>query len=241
MAQTVRPGVNLKLCLLVHITVFAWYVFILYSNCSLDISGRHPGARTYGGRWKYLTFINLVMQTGFFAVCVITDVAHLVVPSRSTRGTVLFLVSARDGLFTVLAAPVGTFVCASFWSLYAYDRELVYPKLIDHIIPVWLNHALHTAVMPLLLLQMYLQHHRHPSRPKAILSLALFASLYLAWVLWVRHISGIWVYPIMARLSPLGLVLFLAIASVSMVPIYLLGEKLSHAVWSTAGDQKLKK
>ncbi|XP_026857546.1 androgen dependent TFPI regulating protein 1 isoform X5 [Electrophorus electricus] len=142
MAQTVRPGVNLKLCLLVHITVFAWYVFILYSNCSLDISGRHPGARTYGGRWKYLTFINLVMQTGFFAVCVITDVAHLVVPSRSTRGTVLFLVSARDGLFTVLAAPVGTFVCASFWSLYAYDRELVYPKLIDHIIPVWLNHAL---------------------------------------------------------------------------------------------------
>ncbi|XP_076874926.1 androgen dependent TFPI regulating protein 1 isoform X2 [Brachyhypopomus gauderio] len=241
MAGTVRSVINPKLCMLIHVTVFAWYVFVLHTNCSLEISERHPGFRTYGGRWKYLTFINLVLQTVFFGLCAVTDVVHLLPSTRAPRGIPQVLVTARDACFTVLAVPVGTFVCGSFWSLYAYNRELVYPKYIDEIIPLWLNHALHSVVFPLLLLQMFLQHHQYPSRPKGILSLALFASLYLAWVLWVRHISGIWVYPILAHLSLVGLIVFLAIASVSMVPIYLLGEKLSLVIWSKAGDQKMKK
>lgn len=29
-----------------------------------------------------------------------------------------------------------------FWSLFLYDREVVYPKNLDYIIPVWLNHAM---------------------------------------------------------------------------------------------------
>ncbi|XP_036447151.1 androgen dependent TFPI regulating protein 1 isoform X1 [Colossoma macropomum] len=233
---------NSKLCLLVHLIIFAWYVFTLRANCSLEISSRHPGARSYGGRWKYLTFINLVMQTGFFGFCVLTDLIHTVLPSKSTRsGIPVFLITLRDGVFTVLAFPVGTFVFSSFWSLYTYDRELVYPKYLDEIIPLWLNHAMHTVIMPLLLAQMYLQHHKHPSRINGILGLALFASLYLAWVLWVRHVSGHWVYPIMAHLSPVGLVLFLGAASLSMAPLYLLGEKLNRVIWSTTGNQKKKK
>lgn len=34
------------------------------------------------------------------------------------------------------------FVFSSFWSIYSYDRELVFPKALDDIIPTWLNHAL---------------------------------------------------------------------------------------------------
>ncbi|KAI4885511.1 hypothetical protein NFI96_023597 [Prochilodus magdalenae] len=242
MAASPAAKASSKLCLFVHVVFFAWYVFTLRANCSIEISDRHPGTRSYGGRWKYLTFINLVMQTVFFGFCVLTDVVYNVLPSKSTRGGIpLFLVTLRDGFFTVLAFPVGTFVFASFWSLYTYDRELVYPKYLDDIIPIWLNHAMHTVIMPLLLAQMYLQPHKHPSRLNGILALALFASLYLAWVLWVRHVSGLWVYPIMARLSPVGLVLFLGAASVSMAPLYLLGEKLSRAIWSTTGTQKKKK
>lgn len=30
----------------------------------------------------------------------------------------------------------------TFWSLYLYDRELVYPKLLDNFIPQWLNHGM---------------------------------------------------------------------------------------------------
>lgn len=54
-------------------------------------------------------------------------------------------------------------------------------------------------------------------------------------VLWVHHVSGIWVYPIMSHLSPMGLVVFLGVASVSMAPLYLLGEKMNQLMWRTTG------
>lgn len=34
------------------------------------------------------------------------------------------------------------FVCLVFWMIYAVDRELVYPKVLDKFIPVWLNHVM---------------------------------------------------------------------------------------------------
>ncbi|XP_059177853.1 androgen-dependent TFPI-regulating protein-like, partial [Physella acuta] len=34
------------------------------------------------------------------------------------------------------------FVVLLFWGLYSIDRELVYPKALDDIIPSWLNHLL---------------------------------------------------------------------------------------------------
>ncbi|KAM6977984.1 androgen dependent TFPI regulating protein 1 isoform 2-T2 [Aplochiton taeniatus] len=239
MATTMSWG----LCVCIHIAIFAWYVFTVSVNCSLKSTERHPGAKSYGGRWKYLTFLNLIMQTVFFGLCILIDIIHLILPAKSLRGGVpTLLVKLRDNIFTVLAFPVGSFVFTSFWTLYAYDRELVYPKYLDDIIPIWLNHALHTIILPLLFVQMYIQNHRYGSRLKGILGLALFAALYLAWVLWVHHVSDIWVYPIMAKLSPVGLVVFLGVASLTMAPLYLLGEKLSRTVWpSSTGTQKKKK
>ncbi|KAF5888118.1 androgen-dependent TFPI-regulating protein-like isoform X1, partial [Clarias magur] len=173
----------------------------------------------------------LVMQTVFFGFCVFNDLIRVLFPGKSS--TSASLVSVQDFLFTVLAFPIGAFVFTSFWSIYSYNRELIFPKVLDDIIPTWLNHAMHTVILPLLLVQMYLQHPKYPSRPTGILSLALFASLYLAWVLWVHHASGIWVYPIMAHLSPAGLVVFLGVASLSLAPLYLLGEKLSRVFWGS--------
>lgn len=34
------------------------------------------------------------------------------------------------------------FVAVTFWSIYVYDRELVYPKELDNINPTWLNHSM---------------------------------------------------------------------------------------------------
>ncbi|XP_056588980.1 androgen dependent TFPI regulating protein 1 isoform X2 [Triplophysa dalaica] len=240
MASSISPG--RKFCLLVHLTIFSWYLFTLWTNCSLQTADRHPGVRSYGGRWKYLTFINLVMQTVLFGLCVLVDVIHFLLPVTQTRsGVPVIFTTARDFYFTVLCFPVGTFVFASFWTLYTYNRELVYPKFLDDIIPVWLNHAMHTVIMPLLLVQIYLQNHKYPTRTKAIGALGLFAILYLSWVLWVHHASGIWVYPIMAHLSPSGLCLFLGGASLTMAPLYLLGEEISRMIWSTTGDHQKKK
>jgi len=43
------------------------------------------------------------------------------------------------------------FVAISFWTLYTYNRELVYPKSLDGVIPLWLNHAMVSRKHPCLL------------------------------------------------------------------------------------------
>nr|XP_020019227.1 androgen-induced gene 1 protein-like [Castor canadensis] len=86
-----------------------------------------------------------VIQAVFFGICVLTDLSSLL-----TRGSgnqeqerqLKKLTSLRDWMLAVLAFPVGVFVVAVFWTIYAYDREMIYPKLLDNFIPGWLNHGM---------------------------------------------------------------------------------------------------
>ncbi|XP_036270689.1 androgen-induced gene 1 protein isoform X10 [Pipistrellus kuhlii] len=125
-------------------------VAILLSYCSILCNYKAiemPSHHTYGGSWKFLTFIDLVIQAVFFGICVLTDLSSLL-----TRGSgnqeqerqLRKLISLRDWILAVLAFPVGVFVVVVFWIIYAYDREMIYPKLLDNFIPGWLNHGMST-------------------------------------------------------------------------------------------------
>jgi hypothetical protein len=41
------------------------------------------------------------------------------------------------------------FVATMFWAIYSIDRELVFPVSLDKYFPVYVNHILHTTVLPL--------------------------------------------------------------------------------------------
>ncbi|XP_050773769.1 uncharacterized protein LOC127031078 isoform X2 [Gopherus flavomarginatus] len=56
------------------------------------------------------------------------------------------------------------FVAVTFWTLYAYDRELVYPKELDEINPPWLNHTMH-------------RHHSTASMAPAQMTTAIMSTL----------------------------------------------------------------
>ncbi|KAG7260260.1 hypothetical protein CRUP_019264, partial [Coryphaenoides rupestris] len=149
--------------LAIHTFMFSWFVSALWYHHYLTASGRDTRPRTYGGKWKYLTYLNM---TFFYGLCVLTDLVHM-----CGRGAV------RSFLF----------VFTMFWTLYTVDRELVYPKALDAIIPPW--------------------------------------------VLWVYHASGLWVYPILAKLSLIMFVLFALSGAAVLLLLYLLGEKISGRLW----------
>ncbi|XP_015413993.1 PREDICTED: androgen-induced gene 1 protein isoform X4 [Myotis davidii] len=88
-------------------------VAILLSYCSILCNYKAiemPSHHTYGGSWKFLTFIDLVIQAVFFGICVLTDLSSLL-----TRGSgnqeqerqLKKLISLRDWMLAVLAFPVG--------------------------------------------------------------------------------------------------------------------------------------
>ncbi|KAG8519459.1 Androgen-dependent TFPI-regulating protein, partial [Galemys pyrenaicus] len=141
---------------LYHFLVLSWYVFL---NHYLSMQAEDPKKLKIfvnGGQWKYLTFLNLLLQTIFYGVVCLEDVLKRVKGKKDIK----FLTALRDLLFATLAFPISTktlierkptdaifvfdsqFVFLSFWSLFLYNRELVYPKTLDDFFPVWFNHAM---------------------------------------------------------------------------------------------------
>ncbi|OXB62243.1 hypothetical protein ASZ78_015169 [Callipepla squamata] len=148
-------------CQVLRAAILLSYCSILCNYKAIDM----PAHQTYGGSWKFLTFIDLsgiftaqewvffffqVIQAVFFGICVLTDLSSLLTKgndSQEQERQLKKLISLRDWMMAVLAFPIGVFVVTMFWSIYIYDRELVYPKLLDNFIPAWLNHGMVSKVI----------------------------------------------------------------------------------------------
>uniref|UniRef100_UPI0037E84247 androgen-dependent TFPI-regulating protein n=1 Tax=Semicossyphus pulcher TaxID=241346 RepID=UPI0037E84247 len=216
---------TLNLRKLYHITVFSWYAFVVKSLAAKDGEELPPGIFVYGGPWKYLTFLNLLLQMCFFGLAAVNDLQH----GKNSDSS---LSRCKDLLFSVFAFPVGMFVVLLFWTIFAYDRELVYPASIDAFFPPWINHAMHTFVLPVLLGEVLLQPHVYPQMKPALAALAAVGLAYLFWIVWVFLSVGVWVYPLLGHFSPAGLVGFFFFNMLVVTSLYVLGDKLNALVWS---------
>ncbi|XP_005452456.1 peroxisomal biogenesis factor 3 isoform X1 [Oreochromis niloticus] len=213
-----------------RVAILLSYFSILCHYKALDM----PAHQTYGGSWKFLTFIDLVIQAVFFGLCVLIDVSSLLTKggdSREQERQLRKLIGLRDWMMAVLAFPVGAFVVFTFWSLYMYDRELVYPKLLDNFIPQWLNHGMHTTVLPFIIIEMRTTHHRYPSRSWGLAAVCCFGVGYILWTCWVHQVTGVWVYPVLERIAPVARVAFFSAMMAVIGVFYVLGEILNSYIW----------
>ncbi|XP_034538167.1 androgen-dependent TFPI-regulating protein [Notolabrus celidotus] len=206
-----------------HVSVFCWYAFVVKTLAAKDGEELPAGIFVYGGPWKYLTFLNLLLQMFFFGLAALSDLQEK--PES-------VLSRCRDLLFSVFVFPVGSFVVLLFWSIFTYDRELVYPASIDTFFPPWMNHAMHTFVLPVLLAEILLQPHVYPQRKHAVTALGLVGVAYLSWIVWVYVSVGIWVYPLLGYFSSAGLLFFFAFNMSVVTSLFLVGHKLNAILWS---------
>ncbi|XP_040839934.1 androgen-dependent TFPI-regulating protein isoform X1 [Ochotona curzoniae] len=210
-----------------HFLLFNWYIFI---NHYISLKSKTQlGSKVFqdGGRWKYLTILNLLLQTIFFGVACLDDVLKRI----TGRKTIKLVTAFRDLLFTTLAFPASAFIFLAFWSIFLYNRELIYPKAIEGIFPAWLNHAMHTTILPFSLGEIILRPYHYPSRKTGLTLLAAAGLAYIGRVLWLYFETGTWVYPVFAQLSPFGLAVFFSLSYVLLAAVYLLGEKLNQWKW----------
>nr|XP_020442290.1 androgen-induced gene 1 protein isoform X1 [Monopterus albus] len=222
-----------------RVAILLSYFSILCHYKALDM----PAHQTYGGSWKFLTFIDLVIQAVFFGLCVLIDVSSLLTKggaSREQERQLRKLISLRDWMMAILAFPVGAFVVFTFWTLYLYDRELVYPKLLDSFIPQWLNHGMHTTVLPFIIIEMRTTHHRYPSRSWGLAGVCCLGIGYILWTCWVHQVTGVWVYPVLERIAPLARVIFFSAMMVLICVFYVLGEILNSYIWDHSHTGKIK-
>uniref|UniRef100_A0A8C5PL01 Androgen induced 1 n=1 Tax=Leptobrachium leishanense TaxID=445787 RepID=A0A8C5PL01_9ANUR len=177
-----------------------------------------------------------VIQAVFFGICVLTDLSSLLTKgseNQEQERQLKKLISLRDWMMSVLAFPIGIFVVTMFWAIYLYDRELVYPKLLDNFIPPWLNHGMHTTVLPFILIEMRTTYHQYPSRVGGITTVCMFSLCYILWVCWVHHVTGVWVYPLLEHINPGAKIIFFLIVTIILNLYYILGEKLNSYLWGS--------
>uniref|UniRef100_F7I3Z6 Androgen dependent TFPI regulating protein n=1 Tax=Callithrix jacchus TaxID=9483 RepID=F7I3Z6_CALJA len=212
---------------LYHFLVLSWYIFLNYYIAQDETDEMKSKIFANGGKWKYVTLLNMLLQTIFYGVACLDDVLKRI----RGRKDMTFLTAFRDLLFTTLAFPISTFVFLAFWMLFLYNRDLVYPETLDTVIPAWLNHAMHTFILPITLTEVILRPHSYPSKKTGLTLLAAGSIAYVSRILWIYLETGTWVYPLLAKLSPVGLAAFFSLSYIFIASIYLLGEKLNHWKW----------
>ncbi|KAI8033000.1 hypothetical protein M5D96_014245, partial [Drosophila gunungcola] len=110
---------------------------LLHLSAAVAKIGGDPAPRTpLWGKFKYITFLGGLVQCGYYALALAYDLFRV----RSLR-------NLRDYILATFVVPLALTVSLTFWTLYAIDRNAVYPDLLDLIYPRWLNHATHTFVV----------------------------------------------------------------------------------------------
>ncbi|XP_054748959.1 androgen-induced gene 1 protein-like isoform X2 [Lytechinus pictus] len=206
-----------------HALAFAYYCFSYYYYCEhvyyrVNASDFRPKSYQYGGDTKFLTMWCWYFQIVYFFFCCVANVMEMMGMKPQKMHTM------RDWFLSSIAFPVGMMVVSMFWILWSIDRKLVFPKELDEFFPVWLNHVLHTNVLPILLVDMWLIRHKPPSKLRGVTTLSLFSALYMAWIFWLGYGVNIWVYPILRVLSGIKFVFFIVLCTTAPLPVYFLGE-----------------
>jgi len=214
----------------VHLAGFSSFAYAIYYDVyELQLPEHiHSVREKFGGHAKYLTFLNMCLQCLYFGVCLLADLA-------GRRSSINRL---KDIMFASAAFPIGIFVAVIFWGLYAVDRELIFPAKLDGHFPAWLNHFMHTTVLPLQLAEIYLSRHEYPSRGLGGLINTGLTLAYLFWLNYIFQVAGFWVYPVFKVLSDQTRPVFMAACCAMGGFFYIIGEKLDSSIWKKQKQTK---
>ncbi|XP_041632042.1 androgen-induced gene 1 protein isoform X3 [Drosophila kikkawai] len=229
---------------IIHLCALGQFAYGLYYS-SFDIQrsyklktslNRRLVPESLSQKIKFLSYWSLIIQALYYTVSLVND---FVGTNELTPKKPPAVRRFKDWLMATLAFPVAINVGVTFWTLYAIDRELVFPKVLDPVFPSWLNHVLHTNIVVFIVLEIFTSYRSYPKRSQGLTGLAIFMGAYLVWIHVVKHYSGVWVYPVLEVLQlPQRILFFVAVIGFTL-SLYLLGEFLNNTVW--AKEVKLAK
>ncbi|XP_047038479.1 androgen-dependent TFPI-regulating protein-like isoform X1 [Helicoverpa zea] len=141
----------------------------------------------------------------------------------------------REALFSILVWPSTVLVVTIFWSLYLYDRQLIFPMDIDLVITKASNHVMHSCILPAVLWEVMFRRREAPRTHVWRLMLVwLTAVVYFTVLFFVHAYKGVWVYPIFGLLTgSIFFYLFIAFVFAILVPMYYSQWMLNSLIWDS--------
>ncbi|XP_061729898.1 androgen-dependent TFPI-regulating protein-like [Cydia pomonella] len=152
----------LKIRLWFYSLTYCLMVVIGFILLRIDFTvAEDPLVRLYHhNRWLLITsWFNLISLV-YTPICIYCDWREL----RGTSGVkhVTILNKFRFVCFSSILFPVTCFSDILFWRLWTKNRELVAPPAVDVLVPLWLQHCLHTITLVVILLDLLLVPKRRP-------------------------------------------------------------------------------
>ncbi|KAH8264875.1 hypothetical protein KR038_006190 [Drosophila bunnanda] len=218
--------------LLLHLSAAVHLGFAIYYDCrytqlphlAVELRLEPP----IGGKFKYMTFLSGLVHCFYYILALTYDLLRIRV-----------LRQLRDYVMASFVVPLAFTVGVTFWTLYAIDRDSIYPPILDLVYPMWLNHTMHSFVVVYAVLELSLTQHRYPLRRKAFTGLGIFMAAYLVWIHFLWLMTGIWVYPFLGAFAGLFRALFFAGIVGLGFGYYLMGEWINKVIWwQASGAQR---
>lgn len=206
-----------------------WYA-VYYDFAFVKVPEQHHRmGNNFGGKFKYLTFLDAIIQAVYFTISLTND---FIGTNEVAPKTLPKIRKIKDFFLATFAFPLAFNVGISFWTLMAIDRELVFPKVLDLFFPSWLNHVMHTNIMVFILLEMFISFRIYPKRSKGLQGLLLFLLSYLVWLHFIKYMSGVWVYPVLDVLDLHQRIGFFAVVLLFTISVYIAGEFINNKIWT---------
>ncbi|CAF0817012.1 unnamed protein product [Didymodactylos carnosus] len=192
-------------------------------------------ALAYGGKYKFLTILNMYLQLIYFIICIIN---YFIGSNNKNNKKRSLTQKIRDYIYATAAFPMGTFVAITFWSIYIIDREMICPAEFEKLITPMLNHCMHTLPAIGVLLECFFHNHQYPSRTLGIITVVLLSIAYIIWVYWIYHNAAVWVYPFFKFLPFWYRKLFFLGSTLLSVALYYVGEYYNRLISGASSKHK---
>jgi len=221
-----------------HLLVVANYTLFMkhQGRVNDELNAKYPGREEFMGQWKYLTHMNVAIQTGLFALSALDDILEVISPDNRKITKMI-----KDFIFSTIGFPVGVFVSVSFWGLYAIDRDLVFPDELDQFFPPITNHMMHTVPALTLLMELCLYHHQYPPKEAGIGMIALFMAFYYTIIVMAHKYTGVWVYGLFDVISTWQRYLIVALFTLVTIMFYFVGEAITSCQFPSLSSETKKK
>jgi hypothetical protein len=168
------------------------------------------------------------LQGSYYVIALVNDFIGSNKPYQKNPPCIKRVV---DYIFTSQALSVSLTVSVLFWILYTVNRELVFPKVFDVVLPLWMTLAIHTVPTVWILIELIAVHHQNVRVKVGLSSVLVMGTAYIVLLLFLHHLTGVWVYPVCGKLNTWQLYSFLFSVEAVFVLCYFTGRKINSSVW----------
>lgn len=188
-----------------HAVVTFYYLYVLFglSNIRKTVIVDESVRQVKDLYCRYMTNWNVGIQVIFFFSCFLYDILEKL-GNKRWRTT---LKKYQDYWFFTICLPNALFVFVAFWSLHLYDTRTIFAVPVNMVMPDWLNHAIHTSILPLVFVEMLLVYRKLPPLNRSMLIYATFIAIYGICLFETYWEKGVWIYPLFKYLNNLQIVL----------------------------------